>query len=118
MKKTLFMFTVLLMAVAFASCTLFSGKLGEKSGFTRYLAETEDNVRNDEWEKARTSRDKAFAAWHDIKPVMQLDIDHDYVNDVEDYLVSLEAYIETRSKAEALATLMLLRHTYENIGVY
>jgi hypothetical protein len=47
---------------------------------------------------------------------MQIDIDHDYVNNIENNFVLLKAYIESQEKTHSLATILLIQEDWKNIG--
>lgn len=116
-KAVLFIMTMLVLSVILSSCTLFSNSMDKKSGFTKNLDGVETNIRNENWGEALSGQEKAFKSWRQLKPLLQIDIDHDYVNLIEDYFVRLKAYIETQDKSEALATVMLIKNAWENIGI-
>jgi hypothetical protein len=63
-----------------------------------------------------TTTGKAFNIWRDLKPSLQIDVDHDYVEMIEMMFVRLEVYISTHDRSEALASLRLILNTWENIG--
>lgn len=118
MKKAVYLLMATsVLSVMLCSCTLFSKAMDKKSGFTQSLDGIESNIRNENWEEALSGQDKAFKIWRQFKPLLQIDIDHDYVYLIEDYFVRLKAYIETQEKSEALATVMLIKNAWDNIGV-
>lgn len=104
-------------SVMFSSCTLFAGRIDQKTGFTEHLSALETHIRGDDWDQAMSEREESLRIWHRIKPLMQIDADHDYVNLIEDYFVMLQAYLETQDKAEALSMILLIRSTWENMSV-
>ncbi len=108
---TLFLCTLLI-----CSCAIFRESFDKKSGFSQYLKETENSIRQEEWVKAKENLLLSEKAWKKIKPIMQIDIDHDYVNDIEDNFIILKAYIETQEKADSLATILLIQNNWEHIG--
>lgn len=119
MKKRSYVFLLLIpiISVMLSSCTLFAVRIDRKTGFTESLSGVENHIRADNWDQALSNRDEAFEIWHRIKPLLQIDVDHDYVNLIEDYFIMLRAYLETRDKSQALAMLLLIKDTWENIGV-
>lgn len=62
------------------------------------------------------SLEQALETWSRIKPILQIDIDHDYVNEIEDKFTLLEGYLETQDKSNSLANILLLRKNWEKIG--
>lgn len=109
-------FTMIVWALAFCSCGLIREPLDNKSGFSKYLKDTEGNIRQEEWNKADQSLRNSQKAWKSLKPIMQIDIDHDYINDIENNFALLKGYIETQEKAQSLATIFLIQKNWENIG--
>lgn len=105
-----------LISVHLCSCALFTKGMDDRSSFSKTLSEVEDGIRNEEWDKARIGQDKAFKTWHQLKPFLQIDIDHDYVYQIEKDFISLRAYLEMQDKSEALVTIMLIEDVWENIG--
>jgi len=99
-----------------SSCALFRKPLDNWANFSDYLKETEEYIRQEKWPEALDSLEKAHEAWLKIKPIMQIDIDHDYVNDIEKDFTVLKGYIESKEKADSLATILLLQKSWKNIG--
>lgn len=98
------------------SCTLLRKPIDNRTGFSNHLNQTENNIRNEDWEKAKTSLEDSKKAWKKIKPLLQVDIDHDYVNDIEKDFIRLDGYIDTKEKPDSLATILLIQNTWKNIG--
>lgn len=117
MKKfVLFLLILLGCTITVCSCALFRQPLDKTSGFSNYLKETERHIRKDEWNKAAVSLEKATKAWKQIKPYLQIDIDHDYVNDIEGDFLRLRGNIETNEKPNSLSLILLLQDYWRNIG--
>lgn len=98
------------------SCALLSKPLDNRTGFSNHLKQTEDNIRNEDWKKAKTSLEDSKKTWKKLKPLLQIDIDHDYVNSIEEDFVKLDGYIDTKEKGNSLATILLVEDTWDNIG--
>lgn len=117
MQKYLLFLTLLLSCtIAICSCALFRQPLDKMSGFSNYLKETEGHIRKDEWNQAAISLRKAMKAWEQVKPYLQIDIDHDYVNDIEADFIRLGGNIETGEKPNSLALIQLLQDNWRKIG--
>lgn len=118
MKRTIiYPVLVIILSIALSACTLFTGRIDQKTGFTERLAAVESHIRENNWDQALSEREEAFGIWHRIKPLLQIDVDHDYVNLMEDYFVMLRAYLETQDKSQSLAMILLIRDTWDNLGV-
>lgn len=98
------------------SCALLQKSIDNRTGFSALLKQTENHIRNEEWEESRISLENSEKTWKKIKPWLQIDIDHDYVNSIESDFVKLYGYIEAKDKAESLATILLVQDMWENIG--
>ncbi len=98
------------------SCALFQKPIDRRSGFSNYLEQTKVYIQNEEWEKAASSLEDSRKSWKQLKPLFQVDIDHDYVNSVEEDFVKLEAYIGAKEKGNSLATVLLVEEVWKNIG--
>lgn len=98
------------------SCALLQKPIDKRTGFSSSLKQTEDHIRNEDWEKAKISLEDAKKIWKKVKPLLQVDIDHDYINAMEEDFVKLDGYIDTKEKADSLATILLVQDTWENIG--
>lgn len=107
---------ILICALALTSCNIFRERLDNKSGFSQYLKETESSILQEEWNKAGKSLELSQQAWKRIKPIIQVDIDHDYVNNIESNFVTLEAFIENREKSLSLAAIRLIQKYWASIG--
>lgn len=90
--------------------------MDNRIGFSNHLKDTENYIRSEDWEKAKGSLEESEKAWKKLKPMLQVDIDHDYVNSLEDDFIKLDAYIDTKEKADSLATILLVQDTWKNIG--
>lgn len=97
------------------SCTFMVGPLDRKAGFSARLEQLEDNIRNERWIQAEVELKHVNETWRKIKPWIQIDIDHDYVHELEENLAKLEGYIDTEEKAESLGTILMLNETWEDI---
>lgn len=116
MKKFVLFLLLLGCTITFSSCALFRQPLDKTSGFSNYLKETERHIRKDDWHGAAISLQKATKAWKRIKPYLQIDIDHDYVNDIEGDFIRLRGNIETKEKPNSLSLILLLQDNWRNIG--
>lgn len=115
-KKIIYLLLISVFFINISACSLMQKPIDKRTGFLDYLQQTESNIRNEEWDKARDSLENSEKAWKKVKPLFQIDIDHDYVNSLEENLIKLEGYIETKEKGESLATILLVQDTWENIG--
>lgn len=116
MKKqsVLFVLTMVVLA-AICSCTLLVKPLDNNMRFSEQLSKLERDIRNKSWEQAGENLKAVKKVWKSLKPWLQVDIDHDYVYEIEENLAKLEAYIETKDQPEALANLLMIQKTWEDI---
>lgn len=115
MKKTmLYILPVILLLTT--GCTLFKGAMDKKTGFSTELITLEGCLTDEQWQQAGESYSRCVSKWKSVKPWMQLEIDHDIVNDVDIRLAELSAYVETGDKPGALANIRVIIQTWENIG--
>jgi len=98
------------------SCTILKRPIDNRSQFSRQLKEVEENINNGNWRSSAAAQNTAEKTWEGIKPLLQLDIDHDYVNDIEGSFRKLKAYIKARDKSNALAEIMLIQDLWSKIG--
>lgn len=112
--------TVLLIGIilSMCSCMLFKKPIDKKTGFSNYLNQMENYVRGEEWGHAKTSLEDTKKSWHKLKPLLQMDIDHDYINNIESDLSKLAGYIDTKEKPDSLSTILLIKDTWENIDSF
>lgn len=110
--------TILLAVIAMnmCSCTLLRKPIDNRTGFSNHLKQMENYVRSEDWEKAKVSLEDSKKIWEKLKPLLQIDIDHDYVNKIEDDFIRLDGYIETKEKPDSLATILLIQDTWKNIS--
>lgn len=116
LKKILYMALIIGILTNTCSCGLLQKPIDKRTGFSNQLKQTENSIRGEDWEKAKASLEDAEKTWKKVKPLLQIDIDHDYVNSIEEDFVKLDGYIETKEKANSLATILLVEDTWENIG--
>lgn len=98
------------------SCSFFRGVADRRSGFSRNLEATADAVREEDWSAAAASLGRTRRAWRQVKPLVQVDIDHDYINQIQDQLAVLQASVETREKSDALAGILLIKEIWDDLG--
>ena len=98
------------------SCTFLKKTIYNKIGFSENLEHLENSINNNNWNDAEVKLKASMNSWTKIKPLLQIDIDHDYVNDIEKYFIRLTAYIKTQSKPDSLACVMLIKGLWEDIG--
>lgn len=115
-KKVFAAIFTALIILNISSCALLKKPIDDKTGFSDHLKQTEAYIRNEEWGKAKTSLEDSIKIWKELKPLLQIDIDHDYVNNIEDDFIKLNGYIDTREKPDSLATILIIQDTWENIG--
>lgn len=117
MKKYTALFLCLFIIEAFmCSCGFVRKPIDNSIGFSKYLKETEDCIRNENWEKAKISLENSVKKWKEVKPMFQIDIDHDYINDIENNFTLLKAYIDTKEKPDSLSLILLIQQDWETIG--
>lgn len=114
MRKFIILVTLILFILC--ACDPIRRPIDNKTGFSKYLKETENYIRIEDWQNAQNSMENANNIWKKLKPVLQLDIDHDYVNIIESNFVLLRAYIETKEKSDSLAMILLIQEDWKNIG--
>lgn len=115
-KKILYIILIAGILTNTCSCALLQKPLDKRTGFSNHLKQTEDYIRSEDWEKAKTSLENSEKTWRKLKPLLQVDIDHDYINNIEEDFVKLYGYIDTKEKADSLATILLVQDTWDNIG--
>jgi len=114
-KQSALFALIITVLTTICSCTLLVKPLDNHMHFSKQLRELEGTIRNEDWEQAGENLEAAKKIWKRLKPLLQVDIDHDYVHEIEENLAKLEAYIETEEKPDALANLLLIEETWEDI---
>lgn len=114
MKKP-FIFLILIGCLTLSSCAWFRQPLDKWSHFSDHLIKTEYLIRSEKWRDAAGSLQKAETAWKRIKPFLQVDVDHDYVNDIEADFIRLRGNIQTKEKSDSLENIMLIQDNWKNI---
>lgn len=102
--------------IALSACTLLTKPLDNRMGFSKHLEQVENNIRNEDWQQAKTSLEDSKLAWKKLKPFIQVEIDHDYVKDIEDGFTKLDGYLDTQDRSNALVSILLIESTWENIA--
>ena len=98
------------------SCALLQKPIDNRTGFSSHLKKQKNLFRSENWEKAKISLDDSRKTWEKIKPLLQIDIDHDYVNNIEESFVKLDGYIDAGEKGNSLATILVIQNEWDNIG--
>lgn len=115
-KKVLYIALITCILTTTSSCALLQKPIDNRTGFSSHLKETENFIRSENWEKAKTSLEDSRKTWKQLKPMLQIDIDHDYVNNIEEGFVKLDGFIDAREKGNSLATILLIEDEWDNIG--
>lgn len=115
-KKISAIFLISVLLPVFCSCALLKGPLDDRSGFTGRLIETEKYILEEKWNKAAAGLKDTEKSWKELKPILQIDIDHDYINEIEDYFVIIKAAIENEDKTDSLTGLRLIQKKWDSIG--
>lgn len=115
-KKILFTILISGMLINTCSCALLQKTVDRRTGFSDQLKQTENYIRDEEWNEAKSSLEESEKTWEKLKPLFQIDIDHDYVNSIEEDFVKLGGYIDTKEKADSISTILLVEETWKNIG--
>ncbi|HYE80824.1 MAG TPA: DUF4363 family protein [Clostridia bacterium] len=89
--------------------------LDRKVHFSEQLSQLENAIRNKDWKNADENLEAAKKTWQRVKPWIQVEIDHDYVHEIEENLAKVEAYIDTGEQADALAYILLIQETWDDI---
>ena len=116
LKRAFYILLIAGFLINSTSCTLLQKSIDKRMGFSNHLKNIEDSIRSEEWEKAKVSLGDSQKAWEKIKPLLQVDIDHDYINSIEEDFVKLGAYIEVKDKSNSLATTLMAEDVWDNIG--
>ncbi len=116
MKRQPLLYALIVLSVLLCCCAPLRRPIDIRSGFSAHLRATEEGIRSQDWDRAIESLEASVAAWKGIKPYLQLDIDHDYINDIEASFVLLGGYLESGEKAHSLELILLIQDTWENIG--
>lgn len=116
MKKVLTILFAILFLISSSSCSLLKKPLDNKTGLSNSLKLLETNIRDELWDNAFINLEESQKNWKKLKPFLQIDMDHDYINNIEDYFTQLKGYIETKEKPLSLSTVLLLKETWDNIG--
>ena len=114
-RHYLFGAIIIALLISLCSCTFVIEPLDKNAGFSDQLTKLEDDIRNDSWVQAGEELKEAKEDWEKIKPWIQIDIDHDYVHELEENLTRLEGYIATETKSEALATILMIHETWSDM---
>jgi len=115
MKKTLLLIVALILMIT-TGCTVFKRTLDKKLGFTQELETVDRYIGEESWDKAGESMTNCTTKWYKIKPWMQLELDHDVINEIESRLTELSAYLETEDKSSALAGIRVIINYWKDIG--
>jgi uncharacterized protein YxeA len=115
-KKILYIVLITGILTNTCSCAFFKKPIDKRTGFSNYLKQTEKYIQKEEWEKAKLSLEDSKKSCKQLKPLLQVDIDHDYVNIIEEYFVKLDGYVEVQEKGNSLATILLVEDAWDNIG--
>ncbi|AEV69306.1 DUF4363 family protein [Acetivibrio clariflavus] len=115
-KKIINIVIIIGLLINISSCALFHKPIDERTGFSGYLKQTEEYIKSEDWEKAKLSLEDSKKIWEKLKPLLQIDIDHDYVNSMEEYLEKLGGYIEGKDKGNSLASILTVEDIWKKIG--
>lgn len=116
LKRFLLILLLISALMISCSCSLLTKPLDNRTGFSRYLTQAEINIRKEDWNQAKINLNDSKQAWKKIKPLLQIDIDHDYIKEIENDFIRLDGYLDTKDKSNSLVSILLLKDTWENIS--
>lgn len=117
MRKALF-FTLILgsLSLSLSSCAFFRKPLDKMYGFSQHLSVVEAQIEQENWHEATASLKKAIKSWFKTKPFLQIDVDHDYINEIEADFIRLKSAIDTKEKTQSLTSVRLIKDNWNHIG--
>ena len=77
-----------------------SKPIDNRTGFSSHLKETEKFIWSENWERQKLVL-MIQENLKQLKPMLQIDIDHDYVNNIEESFVKLDGYIDAGEKGNS-----------------
>jgi len=116
LKRFLLILLLISVLMISCSCSLLTKPLDNRTGFSKYLTQAETNIRKEDWNQAKINLNDSKQAWKKIKPLLQIDIDHDYIKEIENDFIRLDGYLDTKDKSNSLVSILLLKDTWENIS--
>jgi len=114
-KKQIFTF-ILFLYLLITGCTVFKKPLDKKTGFSAELNTLDSQIVAENWDEAEDSLISCLKKWKKVKPWMQLELDHDVINDIDIKLTELTAYLETEEKPAALSNIRAVKNIWDDIG--
>ena len=105
-----------LLLLSLSSCAFFQGSIDKNYGFSKSLLDTINFIENSDWEGAKESLKSAQNAWGKIKPIIQTDVDHNYVFSIEERFEKIDFFVGEKEKQKAILQIRLLLKDWENIG--
>lgn len=115
-KKTAFLLIILILIILISRCTLLKKPVDNKTGFSQSLVMLEKAISEENYDIADGILIDSMGRWKKVKPFMQVEIDHDVVNEIESELVALTAYLEAKDKSSALASIRVVINMWTDIG--
>ena len=104
--RCILQFMIIILCILTCSCALIRKPLDDRSDFSENLIVTENHIRKADWNNAITSLKRVEESWHSIKPILQIDIDHDYINDIENNITKLKGVLQSQEKPDSLSTIL------------
>jgi len=115
LKKLLFMLS-LFFIISSSGCSLFKSIADKKTGFSEEMTFLEKYIDAEKWDDAADALSRCTKKWKKIKPWMQLEIDHDVVNEIDKRFTEVTAYMETKEKPMSLAGVRVIINIWSDIG--
>jgi len=115
LKKQLYIL-LLLLIVVLPGCSLFKNAADRKTGFSKELTCLEEYIAAEQWDSAAGAVDRCMEKWDKIRPWMQIEIDHDVIDEIDMKFTELTAYLETREKSMSLAATRVIVNIWADIG--
>ncbi|WP_168190171.1 DUF4363 family protein [Caloramator sp. E03] len=76
---------------------------------------TENFIKSDQWNKAKSSIESASKEWNKIEEIWALITNHHEIDNITVSLKTAKEFIDTKEKADALASLESLKHYISHI---
>lgn len=116
-RKDTLVAVIMLLCIGLCACSQVSKKPATKQTYD-YLMETSQALQNENWDQAAESLLKLQSSWKKAKPRIQINQSAQHLDQFEDSLNRLEAFIQNKDKAQSQAEINSMVNSWKQLNDY
>lgn len=117
MKNTKILVTIAVIVALILGASLFERRLlnNDAQNLEAKIINVENSTKKEDWEMAETNLSSVLDEWPKVENKWSVLLDHAEIDNIEDALIKVDAYIKAKDASSALAELASLKNFIKHI---